>query len=53
MKLTVIIRDLSPFIHLQDPCNYRSVHIDLTPEQLHKLAMSSDESIGQCFIEND
>jgi len=37
--LRVIIRDDSPMIFLQDSPAYRSVEIELTPEQQGKLAL--------------
>ena len=51
MILTVIIRDEEPFIHLQEPCRYRTVHIELTEEQVSALRTNGDEQVGQCFIE--
>jgi hypothetical protein len=53
MKLTVVIRDISPFVHLQEPCTYRTVHIPLTDEQVHSLRLTKDEQISTSFIEND
>lgn len=53
MQLTVIIRDISPFIHLQEPCTFRTVHIQLTDEQIHLLRMNKDEQVSQSFIEHD
>lgn len=53
MKLTVIIRDISPFIHLQEPCTHRTVQIPLTDEQVHLLRMNKDEQVSQSYIEND
>ena len=37
--LRVIIRDDSPMYHYQDSPTYRSVEIELTPEQQEKLAL--------------
>jgi hypothetical protein len=52
MILTVIIRDQSPFIHLQEPCSYRTVHIVLTEDQIKELIFRhSDECISHSFIE--
>lgn len=59
-KLTVIIRDDSPMCYAHDSPAYRSVTIELTPEQIKKLALkevwrsglsSQHEKISQCFIE--
>ena len=51
MKLTVIIRDERPFIHLQEPCKYRTVHIELTNEQIDKLNMREGEDFCHAFFE--
>ena len=60
MKLTVIIRDESPFMYLQEPPRHRSVSIEFTPEQKEKLELKSIgwnggqewfEEISHCFIE--
>lgn len=60
MKLTVIIRDISPFIHFQDAPRHRSVTIELTQEQEALLGVGPCgyaqgatiyEEIAQCFIE--
>jgi hypothetical protein len=63
LKLTVIIRDDS-WWKFQEPATYRTVHIDLTGEQLQQLAlhktgrenrMGEDityyENIANCFLE--
>jgi hypothetical protein len=61
VKLTVVIRDESPFLHLQEPVTHRSVVIWLTEGQLDQLALhctgrigGSDlfESLSQCFLES-
>jgi hypothetical protein len=61
MKLTVIIRDDSPFMHLQEPPRHRSVTLYFTPEQRKELKLRSIgrvggeeffEEISQCFIED-
>ena len=61
MKLTVIIRDDSPFMYLQEPPRHRSVNIEFTPEQAEQLKLKSIgrsggqewfEEISQCFIED-
>lgn len=51
MKLTVIIRNNAPLIHLGEPIEYRTVHIELTWEQLKQLVLEKDEEISQVFIE--
>jgi hypothetical protein len=61
-KLTVLIRDDSPFIHLGGSPACRSVSIELTNEQLEKIKLkyigqaagkNMYESIDKCFIENE
>lgn len=50
--LTVIIRDEAPVRHLNEPCSYRSVHIELTAEQREMLVRRhDDESYSHCFLE--
>lgn len=58
--LTVIIRDDSPFIHLGNSPVFRSVRVQLTEFQRHKLALrltgtsgvdEQFESVSKCFIE--
>lgn len=58
--LTVIIRDDSPMIHCGDCPSYRSVRIELTPDQTKKLALRHTstsggtnyyEQISHCFID--
>lgn len=60
MKLTVIIRNYAPLIHMQEPVSHRSVQIELTKEQMEKLIMRRThidngkdfhEEISHCFIE--
>ena len=60
MKLTVILRNDSPMIHCGDSPEYRSVQIDLTPEQCAAIALRRTgssagvdeyESISKAFIE--
>ena len=60
MKLTVIIRDLSPMIHLQEPVSHRRVTFELTEEQEDLLKLKCTGSVGSanifeeyssCFIE--
>lgn len=57
MKLTVVIRDDGPLIFCNDSPRYRSVQIELTPEQESKLALrkikgtSLHEEISKCFFE--
>jgi hypothetical protein len=62
MKLTVILRDDSPMIHCGDSPSYRSVQINLTPEQCEALkprwtgssaGVDEYESISKAFIEPD
>ena len=60
MVLTVILRDDSPMIHCGDSPAYRSVRVDLTPEQVAAIAprktgstgrQEEYESISKAFIE--
>ena len=60
MKLTVILRNDSPMIHCGDSPSYRSVQIDLTPEQCESIkprwtgssgGTDEYEEISKAFIE--
>jgi hypothetical protein len=60
MKLTVILRNDSPMIHCGDSPEYRSIQIDLTPEQCaaidlrrtgSRAGVDEYESISKAFIE--
>lgn len=51
MKLTVTIRDDSPMIHCGDSPSYRSVQIELTPEQIAKIKLRQEEDFSRCWIE--
>ena len=60
MKLTVILRNDSPMIHCGDSPDYRSVQIELTPEQCTAIAprktgqsgyVEEYEAISKAFIE--
>lgn len=59
-RLTVILRNISPFICLEEPVEHRTIHIEFTLEQLEllkprKTGFSSGsptfEQVSQCFIE--
>ena len=59
-KLTVIIRDDSPMINCNDSPSFRSVQVELTPEQRAKMALHQTfgqgknlffEEISKTFIE--
>ena len=61
IQLTVIIRNPSNFIHMQEPNTFRSVRIVLTEDQARKLELRQCgcigmkpyyEEISQCFLEN-
>lgn len=61
-SLTVIIRDDSPLIHLNEPCALRRVTITLTDEQRHQLRLASlgsrhgqisYEEVSTAFLEFD
>ena len=58
--LTVIIRNDSPWVNCNSAPTYRSVHVELTQEQIDKLALNwawscgdtrHYEEVAQCFIE--
>ena len=50
--LTVIIRDDSPIIHCGDSPAYRSIKIELTPEQQEQVnRMGELEYVSKCFVE--
>ena len=52
MQVTVIIRDDSPMLHRGDSPSYRSVAIDLTPEQVQRIGLwHVNERYSHCFIE--
>jgi hypothetical protein len=60
MKLTVVFRDAGPLIFCNDVCSYRSVQIELTPDQCDALAprcigtnggVKLYEDISRAFIE--
>lgn len=62
MKLTVILRNDSPMIHCGDSPSYRSVQVDLTPDQCAAIAPRKTgssggtdeyEAISKVFIEPD
>jgi hypothetical protein len=53
MKLTVIFRNDSPMIHCGDTPSYRSVQIELTPEQCEAIKLREHEEISRAFIEHD
>ena len=51
-KLTVIMRDCGPLIHMNEPVAHRTVVIELTPHQSMKLKLKyTHEEIGLCFLE--
>jgi hypothetical protein len=58
--LTVVIRDISPFVFLGDSVTHRTVRIELTPEQRERIQLrwcgtdrGSDvyEAVSSCFFE--
>jgi hypothetical protein len=62
MILRVIIRDDSPMFLAEDGPTYRSVAIELTPEQAaqirlrkmgHARGVDIVESVSKCFLEED
>lgn len=50
-NLTVVIRDDTPFIHLQEPPGFRTVDIKLTPEQMALLELHENEDISKFILE--
>jgi hypothetical protein len=59
--VTFIVADYAPFIILQEPVRHRSVHIELTQEQIEKIGLKQSgtdcgkpiiETISKCFVEN-
>jgi hypothetical protein len=59
-KLTIIIRDDGPLVHAGDSPSYRTVQIQLTPEQRKQIELRLThsagqeiyyESISQCILE--
>lgn len=51
MKLTVIIRDNDPLFHYGDTPSYRSLGINLTPDQEALIMLRKGEEISKCFLE--
>lgn len=60
--VTFVIRDESPFIHLQEPVRKRTVQIALTDEQLLALQLRCTgvsagtpiyEEISDCFMDDE
>lgn len=58
--LTVLIRDITPLIHLNEPVSHRRVTIELTAEQQqqlklekvgHSLGNDIFEDYGTCLLE--
>jgi len=45
--LTFVIRDASPFIHLQEPLRHRTVTIHLTQEQRERLILKATGAVGR------
>ena len=51
-QVTVVIRDDGPLIHCGDSPSYRTVRIELTPEQVHALELKHTHSHnGKDFFE--
>lgn len=58
--VTFVIRDDSPFFHMQEPPTKRTVRIQLTNDQLSQLSLyrtgkidgkTTYETVSQCFLE--
>lgn len=45
-RLTIIIRDNSPAVHLNEPVSFRRVTIELTEDQAKQLEMKPTHSNG-------
>ena len=50
-KLIIVIRDDTPLIHCNDSPSFRSIQIELTPDQMAKIVRRENEVISKCFIE--
>lgn len=59
LRITAIIRDEGPLV-IEQPCSYRRVTVELTPEQRSKLAcrwqgknggFDQFEQVSNCFLE--
>jgi hypothetical protein len=51
--LTVVLRDIAPMVHLNEPVNHRSVRIELTENQRKILSLNNTHTIGGIeFYEN-
>lgn len=46
-RLTFVLRNEAPFIHMSEPCTYRTVRIELTPEQLEQVALRYTDTCGR------
>jgi hypothetical protein len=46
VKLTVVIRDIAPFVHMQEAPTHRTVHIELTDQQKDLLRLSCVGQVG-------
>jgi hypothetical protein len=52
MKLTVIIRDITPAVHLGEPVDHRSIQVELTDAQARSLALRHPkEEFSLCILE--
>ena len=60
MKLNIIVRDISPFIFMQEPVEHRLVVVELTEEQEKAIALRKTghsngqdyyEEISNCFLD--
>lgn len=50
--MTVVIHDISPLIHTNQPCSLRTVVIELTEEQRRKLQLNyAEEGYSSCILE--
>lgn len=53
MKLTFLIQYYGHVIHAEGSVKYRTVDIELTPEQKQKLKLVKDEDFGVVAINSD
>tara|TARA_R110000851_G_scaffold33896_1_gene90369 strand:- start:10067 stop:10225 length:159 start_codon:yes stop_codon:yes gene_type:complete len=52
MKVTVVIQDVSLVVNAQGQVSYRSVQVELTPEQEAQLSLQKDEYFGIAMIDD-
>jgi len=45
-RLTLIVCDDSPFVYMEEPCQYRTITLELTEEQRRQIAMRKTGTLG-------